>query len=150
MSWGWLADAASWLGGTLGSIMSMTGSPLGTIMGGMADYASNAVNSAKTNAYNQAMYEDAKNFISEREDLAWERDMQASNTQIQRLMADAKAAGVNPLAVVGQSATVPQASATGGASPKGYSGYTSQFASVAKAAFSEFSSLATSAMRLMV
>lgn len=142
-------DIAYGIGGTIAGAMGAMGSPLGTVMGGLTDYLSSAYQQQKANSYNQAMYEDAKNFLREREDLAWDRSMEASNTQIQRLMADAKAAGINPLAVIGQLGSSPQASATSGASAKSFQKLDTSFSSVAKAAFKEFSSIVDSAFSLL-
>lgn len=61
---------------------------------------------------------EANAFTAEREDIAWQREMNASNTQYQRSVADMQAAGINPMmAVSNGGASVPSASSSGSVSP---------------------------------
>lgn len=64
----------------------------------------------------------ANAFTAQREDLAWQRQLDAANTQYQRQVEDMKAAGLNPmLAAGGSGAVVPSASSSGSVSPSGAS-----------------------------
>lgn len=143
----WLTDLASKMVsnvgaagagfGVLGSILGGMGNMFGMPIAGLGDYMTSIGNANAANAANRELYEDEKNFIREREDLAYQRELDASSTSIQRLMADAKAAGVNPMAVFGQmNPSQPSASVSGAAAPKNTNrpNYT-QFASLADKAF---------------
>lgn len=70
-------------------------------------------------------------------DLAWERQMEASNTAIQRSMADMKEAGLNPVMALGSPASTPTAataSATAGQGSKADVDTVNQFLNVLNSA----------------
>lgn len=65
---------------------------------------------------------EANAWTAQREDIAWERQMEASNTAYQRQVADMQAAGLNPAMLYGSGssgASVPSASTSGSVSPAG-------------------------------
>jgi len=94
-------------------------SDLGNLITGQTDFDRNMALAAQEHDYNRADMEYQNAYTSSREDLAWERNVQAAeaerqwqekmaNTTIQRSMADYKAAGLNPMlaATGGSSAQV--------------------------------------------
>ena len=62
---------------------------------------------------------EANEWTAEREDIAWQRELDASNTANQRKVQDLQAAGINPMMAVSQGVSLPTASFTGSVSPAG-------------------------------
>lgn len=70
----------------------------------------------------QAQFESTQQYNDEQAKLAWQRQLDADNSKYQRMVADMKLAGINPMLAANNSPTTPSATAAS-ASPGPYSNY---------------------------
>ena len=111
------ADSSKSAGDNLGNAMSNWGNSLGDLSNqnpignAAAKYLGTRLTDAEqqANAFSAGEAEKNRAFQQRSADIAWERELMASNTQYQRRVADMQAAGINPILAATGGASVPQA-----------------------------------------